>query len=165
MNVEALRHRLSLTQGQLATLMGVSQAAVSQYESGHRRPAGDSLAFYHRLAAAANAPVVVEDHTRRTATLPAQRWERVIDPARVDAIELPVRLDWSPRSASTWRYHDVDHRREIYRLVLDVGEAIDVMTYLDVDELIEWADELPVARAVRPALQRLIERTTVPTGV
>ncbi len=145
--------------------MGVTQAAVSQYESGRRQPAGDALALYQRLEAAADATVMLEEHARRSTTLPATRWDRVVDPGVVDEIELPVRLDWSPRRAHRWRYSDFDHRRELYRLILDTGDAIDVMTYLDVDELLDWADDLPVARATRPSLDRLVARTTLGAGV
>jgi len=164
-DVAELRGRLSLTQAQFAGLVGVSQAAVSQYESGRREPAGEVLAFYGRLQAAVDAPVVVEELGRRVTTMPAGRWERVLDPVRVVDVELPVRLDWSPRAAGRWCYGDEDHRRELYRLLLDVGEAIDVMTYVDVDELASWADELLVSRDARGVLDRLVERTRARTGV
>lgn len=165
MDVAALRDRLSLTQAQLAALVGVSQAAISQYESGRRRPVGEALGFFGRLQVAVDAAVVVESIGRRITTMPAGRWERVLDPARVGEVELPVRLDWSPRAADRWRYGDEDHRRELYRLLVDVGEAVDVMTYVDVDELASWSDELLVSRDARGVLDRLVERTRAPAGV
>lgn len=165
MDVGELRHRLSLTQTQFAALLGVSQAAVSQYESGRHEPAGEVQAFYVRLQTAADAAVVVEHLGQRATTMPSQRWVRVLDPARITNVELPVRLDWSPRAAGHWNYHDEQHRRELYRLVIDVGEAIDVMTYLDVDELASWSNELLVSRDARRVLDALVERTNVRTGV
>lgn len=161
----SLRERLSLTQAQFAALLGVSQAAVSQYESGQRPLVGDVAAFYERLRVAADAAVVDEIVGRRPTTMPAQRWERVIDPDRVGRIELPVRLDWSPRHAAGWHYADETHRRELYRLLMDVGDAIDIITYVEVDELAAWADGLLVSRAARSVLDRLVARTTATAGV
>ncbi|HWL42251.1 MAG TPA: helix-turn-helix transcriptional regulator [Ilumatobacter sp.] len=155
-----LRSRLSMTQRELAALIGVSQAAVAQYEAGSREPAGQVRGFYERLGAADTAPVVVEALGRRTTTLPVGRWERVVDPGRVSVIELPVRLDWSPRESAGWVYGDEVHRRELYRIVLDVGDALDVRVFVDPDELVAWHTDLLVARAVRPALDRLVERLT-----
>lgn len=165
MDVAGLRDRLSLTQAQFAGLVGVSQAAISQYESGHREPAGEVQSFYGRLQAAADSPVVVEQIGRRVTTMPAERWTRVLDPARVTRVDLPVRLDWSPRATVGWNYHDEEHRREMYRLLIDVGEALDVMTYVDVDELASWSDELLVSRAARRVLDGLVERTHMRSGV
>ena len=50
------------------------------------------------------------------------------------------------------------HRRELYRIVLDVGDALDIQVFIEPDELVQWSTELDVARRVRPALARLIER-------
>lgn len=165
MSVAELRDRLSLTQAQFAALMGVSQAAVSQYESGRREPVGEELAFYDRLRSAVDAPVMTEVVGRRITTMPVGRWNRVVNPARVAAVELPVRLDWSPRAAGRWDYGDEQHRRELYRLLIDVGEAIDVMTYVDVDELATWSNELLVSRHARGVLDRLVDRTRAPADV
>lgn len=165
MDVAGLRAQLSLTQAQMAALMGLTQAAVSQYESGRREPGGVAAAFYRRLQAAVDAPVVTESVGHRVTTMPQGRWERVIDPDRVDVVELPVRLDWSPREAGHWSYNDEVHRRELYRLLIDVGQAVDVMTYVDINELTAWADELLVSRDARGVLERIIERTKVPSGV
>ncbi len=165
MELVQLRRRLALTQSQLAALMGVSQAAVSQYEGGHRTPAGHALGFYDRLRKAADADVIVEPDRRRSTTMPAHRWVRVIDPAYVSTFDLPVRLDWSPRRALRWHYDDEAHRRELYRIVLDVGDALDVMTYVDVDELAAWSNELLVSSDTRGMLDRLVERTTATAGV
>ncbi len=60
-------------------------------------------------------------------------------------------MDWSPRAAGRWCYGDEEHRCELYRLLLDVGQAIDVTTYVGVDELALWADELSVSRDARAA--------------
>ncbi|CAN5820081.1 hypothetical protein BH24ACT5_BH24ACT5_12060 [soil metagenome] len=161
-DLATLRARLSLTQAQFAALMGVTQAAVSQYEAGTREPVGDVRQFYLRLRAAVDAPVVPEMVGRRPTTMPANRWERVIDPGRVESFQLPVRLDWSPRIAGPWRYDDEAHRRDLYRLLLDVGDAVDVMTYIDVDELAAWSGDLLVASDARAALDRLVARTAAP---
>lgn len=160
-----LRTRVTLTQAQFAALLGVSQAAVSQYESGRRVPAGAVAAFYDRLRSAVVAPVVVEQVGRRPTTMPAARWQRVVDASRVGLITLPVRLDWSPRIAGAWNYGNEDHRRELYRIMLDVGDAVDVITYTDPDELVAWADELLVSRAARDTLNRLVERIADPANV
>lgn len=165
MDLIELRTRMTLTQAQFATLIGVSQAAVSQYESGRRVPAGAVAAFYDRLRSAVAAPVVVEQVGHRPTTMPAARWDRVIDPCRVGPITLPVRLDWSPRIAGVWNYDDEGHRRELYRIMLDVGDAVDVITYTDPDELVAWSDELLVSRAARDTLDRLVDRIAAPANV
>jgi DNA-binding XRE family transcriptional regulator len=155
---ESLRQRLSVTQTEFASLLGVSQAAVSQFESGSRSPGGRTSAFYDRLEAAIASEVVTETIDGRTTTMPAHRWTRVIDPGEVGTISLPARLDWSPRMLTGWDYADEVHRREIYRIVVDVGDALDIQVFIDPDELMHWSADLDVARRVQPALDRLIER-------
>ena len=76
----------------------------------------------------------------------------------MSTISLSTRLDWSPRQASGWNFSDEVHRREFYRSVLDVGDALDIQVFIEPDELVQWPNELDVARRVRPALARLIER-------
>lgn len=155
---ESLRRRLSMTQTEFAGLVGVSQAAVSQFEAGSRSPGGRTSAFYDRLEAAVRSEVVTEAIDGRTTTMPAHPWTRVIDSDAVGAIWLPARLDWSPRMASGWDYADEVHRREIYRIVFDVGDALDIQVFTDPDELLQWSCDLDVARRVQPAFDRLIER-------
>jgi hypothetical protein len=147
-----------MTQTEFAGLVGVSQAAVSQFESGSRSPGGRTSAFYDRLEAAIGSDVVTETIDGRTTTMPAQPWARVIDPGDVGTISLPARLDWSPRMMSGWDYTDEVHRREIYRIVVDVGDALDIQVFIDPDELMQWSGDLNVARRVQPAFDRLIER-------
>lgn len=155
---ESLRQRLAMTQTEFASLVGVSQAAVSQFESGSRSPGGRTSAFYDRLEAAIRSDVVTETIGGRTTTMPAHPWVRVIDPGDVGTLALPARLDWSPRMSSGWDYADEVHRREIYRIVVDVGDALDIEVFTDPDELLEWSLDLNVARRVQPAFDRLIER-------
>ena len=155
---ERLRQRLSMTQSEFATILGVSQAAVSQFESGARSPGGRTAAFYDRLETAVESDVATESFDGRLTTMPAHSWTRVIQADDVSAISLPTRLDWSPRQASGWDFSDEVHRRELYRIVLDVGDALDIQVFIEPDELVQWSTELDVARRVRPALARLIER-------
>ena len=161
---ERLRQRLSMTQSEFATILGVSQAAVSQFESGARSPGGRTAAFYDRLETAVESDpmnesdVVTEFVDGRLRTMPAHSWTRVIRADDVSVISLPTRLDWSPRQASGWDFSDEVHRRELYRIVLDVGDALDIQVFIEPDELVQWSTELDVARRVRPALARLIER-------
>ena len=155
---ERLRQRLSMTQSEFATILGISQAAVSQFESGARSPGGRTAAFYDRLETAIDSDVVAESVDGRLATMPAHSWTRVIQVDDVSVISLPTRLDWSPRQASGWDFSDEMHRRELYRIVLDVGDALDIQVFIEPYELVQWSAELDVARRVRPALARLIER-------
>jgi transcriptional regulator with XRE-family HTH domain len=155
---EWLRQRLSMTQTEFAGLVGVSQAAVSQFESGARTPGGRTAAFYDRLETAVGADVVTETIDGRHTTMPMHSWTRVLDAGDVGIISLPTRLDWSPRQASGWDYADEVHRRELYRIVLDVGDALDIRVFIEPKELVQWSSELDVARRVRPAVDRLIER-------
>ncbi len=153
-----LRHRLSMTQSEFASILGVSQAAVSQFESGARTPGGRTAAFYDRLETAIGSDVVTETIDGRHTTMPAHPWTRVIEAGDVGIISLPTRLDWSPRQASGWDYADEVHRRELYRIVLDVGDALDIQAFIEPDELVQWSSELDVSRRMRPAVARLIER-------
>ena len=155
---ETSRQRLSMTQSEFATILGVSQAAVSQFESGARSPGGRTAAFYDRLESAIGSDVVAETIDGRHVTLPAHTWTRVIELGDVGIISLPTRLDWSPRQMSGWNFADEVHRREIYRIVLDVGDALDIQVFIDPGELVQWVPELDVSRRVRPAVTRLIER-------
>ena len=155
---EWLRKRLSMTQTEFAVLAGVSQAAVSQFESGARTPGGRTAAFYERLETAVGADVLIETIGGRHRTMPTRAWTRVIDAGDVGLVSLPTRLDWSPRQASGWDYADEVHRRELYRIVLDVGDALDIQVFIEPDELVQWSNELDVARRMRPAVDRLIER-------
>ena len=101
---------------------------------------------------------MTENLGRRVTTMPAQRWERVVDTTCVGRVFLPVRLHWSPTVADGWDIADVDDRRDLYKKLLDVGRALDVMVFVDPDELARWADDLLVARSTWPMLDRLVER-------
>jgi len=161
---QELRRSLSMTQGQMAALMGVTQAAVSQYEASRRIPTGDESAFYQRLRRARTIPVVTETVRHRETTMPKQRWERVVDPDRATRVFLPVRLHWSPVVAHGWDLGDDDDRRDLYTQLIDVGTALDIMVFVDPDELVRWSDDLLIARAARPVLNRLLDRVAVPIG-
>lgn len=63
--LRAARRRAGLTQASLALRAGTSQAAVSNYESGHKQPSLDTLT---RLLAAADAQLTVEPRRRREPT-------------------------------------------------------------------------------------------------
>jgi transcriptional regulator with XRE-family HTH domain len=52
--IAALRKYLGLLQTQFAELFGVTQAAVSQWENGHREPSGDNYLRMGNLADEAN---------------------------------------------------------------------------------------------------------------
>ncbi len=90
--------------------------------------------------------------------MPAGPWTRVIDANHVGIFSLPIRLDWSPRQTSGWDFTDELHRRELYRIVLDVGDALDIQVFIEPSELVQWSSELGVARRLRPAVERLVER-------
>lgn len=68
-------------------------------------------------------------------------------------VTLPTRLDWSPRQTSGWDYTDPVHRREISRIVLDVGHALDIEVFIDPADMVQWVDELDVSRRVAPAVE------------
>ena len=56
--IRAARRRADLTQGELAEAAGTSQATISAYESGRKRPSVETLS---RLLAAAGARLAVEE--------------------------------------------------------------------------------------------------------
>jgi len=82
------RTRAGLTQAQLASLTGTSQATLSQYENGRKDP---STATLERLLAAAGARLVVEfDHG--TVTMPSRRELERVDRALQDVLALAAAL-------------------------------------------------------------------------
>ncbi len=152
-----LREGLGMTQTDFAKLCGVSQAAIVGYEHGRRRPTGRAAEIYVAISAARIAPTMTEDVGRgRTVSYPIECWPAIVP---IDAdVALPQRLDWSPRGSPTWRLADRAVRQAFYALVLDEGNAVDVQVFLDPDELVRLADDLPVARSHRSAVARLVER-------
>ncbi len=57
-----IRHKIGLTQEQMARLLGVSFASVNRWEGGHSGPTGPTLDLYRALDAAiraGNAPQAI----------------------------------------------------------------------------------------------------------
>lgn len=161
---QPLRDALSMSRAQIAALVGGIPSAVAQYEWGRCTPTGDDAGFYERLRAAHGAAVVTETVGHRVTTMPVHRWERVIDSTRIGRVFLPVRLHWSPTVVEGWDLADVDDRHELYTQLLDVGAALDVMVFIDPDELAQWSNDLLVSRSTRPMLDRLVERISGRVG-
>lgn len=152
------RKRLGLTQGDLAALAGVTQPAVAAYEAGRRRPTGQAdLIMNGMLISLDRAPTVpAEDGRGRPIELPEGRWERVVPP---DAeVRLPTKLEWSrPRERSI----DLSDRRlraSAYAQILDEGGPEDIRFWIDPEALVELWPDIPVARRLRPHVEKLVQR-------
>jgi transcriptional regulator with XRE-family HTH domain len=151
------RERLSLTQAGFAGLCGTTQAAVAAYEAGRRTPTGKAASLYRAITAAEQIETTVVDVGRgRYSILPTGAWTPAV--AIDAAVVLPTRLDWSPRAAAAWRLEDPAIRESFYALILEEGNIVDICVYLHPAEIVRMGDSLPVSRASRPAVKRLIER-------
>jgi transcriptional regulator with XRE-family HTH domain len=151
------RERLGLTQAVFAGLCGTTQAAVAAYEAGRRTPTGQAASLYRAIEAAEHIETTtVEVGRGRDSILPTGVWTPAVP---LDAeVVLPTRLDWSPRATATWRLADPAVRESFYALILDEGNIVDICVYLHPAEIVRMSDALPVSRASRLAVQRLIER-------
>jgi transcriptional regulator with XRE-family HTH domain len=153
-DVERLRRRIGLTQTSLARLLGVTQPAVAAWERGARRPTGRPALLLERLEATFAGPVrAFPAHRGRPVRLPAERWEQPIVPP--DDMELPLRLDWSPRAGRRTRSNR-SQRAGLYAQVLDEGSPSDIRIWIDPDELVELWPDLPIARHLRGPVGELV---------
>jgi transcriptional regulator with XRE-family HTH domain len=82
------RRRAGLTQTELATLSGTSQATLSAYERGGKSPSADTLA---RVLAAAGARLTTVQATRRVRTPSAAALQRAAHGLR-EVTELAAQL-------------------------------------------------------------------------
>jgi DNA-binding transcriptional regulator YiaG len=151
------RDRLGLTQAVFAGLCGTSQAAVAAYEAGRRTPTGQAASLYRAIEAAEQIETTrIDVGSGRHSILPTDVWTPAVP---LDAeVVLPTRLDWSPRATAAWRLADPAVRESFYALILDEGNIVDICVYLHPAEIVRMGDSLPVSRASRPAVDRLIER-------
>lgn len=151
------RDRLGLTQAAFAALCGTTQAAIAAYEAGRRTPTGRAASLYRAITAADQFKTVTVDVGRgKLSSLPIGAWTPEVP---IDAeVILPTRLDWSPRATAAWRLADPAVRESFYALVLDEGNTVDICVYLHPAEIVRMGDSLPVSRASRVAVNRLIER-------
>lgn len=151
------RERLGLTQGDVASLAGVTQPAIAAYEAGRRRPRGHADVIVNGMVIALDGPVMrFPDERRGTYELPADRWEPVVP---VDAVvRLPMRLEWS-RPRDPWcDLSDLKVRASAYAQVLDEGTPADIRFWINPDALVELWPDVPVARRIRPAVAALVKR-------
>jgi len=156
-----MRERVGLTQTALARLLGVTQPAVSAWERGVRKPSGRPACLVERLHHSLDGPVrSYADHRGRPVSLPARRWEPPIS-LRGD-VELPTRLDWSPRSGS-WNVDEPVRRAGLYAVVLDEGSPADVRIWIDPDHLVALWPDVPVSRHLRQPVADLVASLTAPS--
>lgn len=139
------RRLVGLTQRQLAGILGVTQPAVAAYESG-RRPLGRAAAAWLAAVTAAQA-VPSRSHgieRGRSIDLPSARWTAAVDPGA--SVELPTRLDWSPRRQPARDLSDPVERGATYAQVLEEGSPADIAVWVDLDALAELWPDVPIAR-------------------
>lgn len=153
----AARERLGLTQADLASLADVTQPAIAAYEAGRRHPIGRAdIVMNGMLIVFKGANLPAEDGRGRPIELPEGRWEPIVSPDAT--VRLPVRLDWSQRGKRTRNLADKQTRAWAYAQVLDEGSPADIRFWIDPDALVDLWPDVPVARRLRPHVERLVQR-------
>lgn len=132
----------NMTQQELAWALNTTQATVSRWLSGARRPPLEVRSRLMRLAAAPDYPYEVidaGDRRRGGVIVPDAVWTPVFAPRNV--VRLPIHLDWSGTSAD--RVRDVSTlsgRAKVYQLVVTEGSAADIVRWVDMDEFARTID-------------------------
>lgn len=141
----------------MASLADVTQPAIAAYEAGRRRPTGRAdIVMNGMLVVFEGSTVPAEDGRGRPIDLPEERWHSVV-PADA-TVRLPVRLDWSPHRDNVVDLSDRRLRASAYAQVLDEGSPADVRFWIDPDALVDLWPDIPVARRLRPHVERLVQR-------
>jgi transcriptional regulator with XRE-family HTH domain len=154
LDVRAIRDAVGITQADLATLLGVTQPAVSAWEAGRRHPTGAAADGLVAIADALAGPYrVVGEFRGRPIEMPEGRWRPIVTPDRT--VTLPNHLDWTPRQAP-WDLRDPDQRAGAYAQVLDEGSAADIRIWIDPDALVDLWPDVPVARHMRAPVADLV---------
>lgn len=155
MDIGELRERIGLSQAAFARLVGVTQPAVSAWERGTREPTGGPAEIVERLRGCFHgATRRYPPHRGRAVELPAKRWNPPVE--LTGEVELPTRLDWSPRSGPR-RLDDREQRAGLFGQVLDEGGPADVRIWVDPDDLAELWPDVPVARHLRQPVADLVD--------
>jgi transcriptional regulator with XRE-family HTH domain len=122
----------AMTQAELAAALNVSQAAVSQWVAGKRKPSASVFEAIERALAAGGAKGKQVDvgSWHGPVTIPEQRWEPAFRPS--GRFRLPLHIEWSGSDAERWRdAGDLDDLLTAYLLVLDEGRVADIVTWVD----------------------------------
>lgn len=124
-------------------LHGVARSFVSRVEAGRRPPSPEMVATQQLISAARQVrSIEIVDRRGRRHNLPAQRWEPS-HLTHVPTMWLPIRLDWTRRRSHDWHLADKRRRASLATIVVSEGNAVDIVTLLDPDWVIEAQDLLP----------------------
>lgn len=141
---------LHLDQTSLAAALNVTQAALSQWISGRRRPPAEVFDVIRAAldASSVDAVRLGTDARRRAITAPASRWRPVFRPT--GRFRLPLHLEWSGEVGDRWR--DATRLPDLvdaYAQVLDNGGAADVVRWVDPEIAAAHWEEIPLSRSRR----------------
>lgn len=159
--LERVRHRARLTQEEMAQRGGTSRTTLSAYEHGRKSP---TLATVERLLGSAGFALSAEPQVKftmretrrhRPFALPDRLWRLPLDQALAEVV-LPLELNWSS-PGQHYALSDRRQRQRCYEIVLQEGQASDLLTYLDGALLFDSWDEIVVPRDIRAAWQPLID--------
>jgi transcriptional regulator with XRE-family HTH domain len=140
----------SMTQGELASALNSTQAAVSQWVSGARKPNAAASAHIERALAARTATGrSVDVGLRRGPVLiPDEMWEPAFRPA--GRFRLPLHLEWSGSDTRRWRdASNLSVLLNAYTQVMVEGSLADIVTWVDPTVLAANFDDVLWPRGYR----------------
>lgn len=139
--------RLHLSQTDLASVLGVTQAALSAWKTGKRQLNNAAAELLRRALEALDAPRVVigTGWKDQQVSAPAERWTPVFRPTR--PYRLPVHIDWSARRVRQ-PYDDAD-TASLYATAINNGSAADVRLWVDPELLAEYWSDIPIDPPLR----------------
>jgi transcriptional regulator with XRE-family HTH domain len=139
-----------MTQVELAAALNATQAAVSQWVSGARKPnERASLTIDRALRARKAVANEIDAGLRRgPVRIPEEMWEPAFRPE--GRFRLPLRLEWSGSDRERWRdARNVSILLNAYVQVMVEGSASDIVTWVDPHVLAEHFDDVLWPRGYR----------------
>ena len=166
--LERARRARGLTQAQLASLSGTSQATLSAYERGLKSP---SLKVASRILAATDHELIlrtqvdwVEHHPKGIVAFwaPSMLWS-VGPPTCFATLHIPDEI--RNTGMRTWSMRDRDERRGVYEQLIRRGLPQQMIRWIDGGLLVDVWDQLDLPNPVRDAWEPAIRLATMPLDV
>lgn len=162
--LERARRAAGLTQAELATLAGTSQATLSTYERGLKSP---SLKVAARILAATDHELIlrtqvdwVEHHPKGIVAFwaPSMLWA-VEPPTCFATLHIPDEI--RNTGMRTWNMREREERRGVYEQLIRRGLPQQMIRWIDGGLLVDLWDELDLPDPVRDAWAPAIRLATM----
>jgi transcriptional regulator with XRE-family HTH domain len=149
-SVDAVLDAYGMSQVELAAALNVTQAAISQWSRGVRRPTGEAARSIDRASYALEMkPRYYDVGLRRGPVIvPVELWEPAFRPS--GKFRLPLRIEWSGSDESRWR--DAASAFDVldaYVLVMSEGRISDIGAWVDPAVLARSVDDVLWPRGYR----------------